>query len=115
MIDHLRIFGCIAHIPDQKRKKLDDKRENAFFLLLVIIQKLINYIILTPIKLLLVVMLFFSNNGVKQNILVNLDGENNEKKEKPMDRAPQRVNDQSTLPHLIIKCHNKLEKAYVIE
>jgi hypothetical protein len=32
MIDHLRIFGCIAHIPDQKRKKLDDKRENAFFL-----------------------------------------------------------------------------------
>jgi len=27
-----------------------------------------------------------------------------------MDKAPQRVDDQSTLPHLISKCHNKLEK-----
>ena len=59
MINNLGSFGCIAHIPDRKRKKLDDKRENAFFLLLVSIQKFINYIILTPIKILLVVMLFF--------------------------------------------------------
>ncbi|KAL8103772.1 hypothetical protein AgCh_028101 [Apium graveolens] len=32
-VGHLRIFGCItyAHIPDQKRKKLDDKGEKCIF------------------------------------------------------------------------------------
>lgn len=29
-IDHFKIFGCVAyaHVPDEKRKKLDDKGEN---------------------------------------------------------------------------------------
>ena len=29
-VDHFRIFGCIAyaHVPEVKRKKLDDKAEN---------------------------------------------------------------------------------------
>ena len=33
-VDYLRIFRCIvhAHVPDEKRKKLDDKAENASFL-----------------------------------------------------------------------------------
>ncbi|KAF7135561.1 hypothetical protein RHSIM_Rhsim08G0049500 [Rhododendron simsii] len=33
-VDHFRIFGCVAyaHIPDQKRKKLDDKGEKCIFL-----------------------------------------------------------------------------------
>lgn len=33
-VDHFRIFGCIAysHIPDQKRKKLDDKGMKCIFL-----------------------------------------------------------------------------------
>lgn len=33
-VNHLRIFGCIAysHVPDQKRKKLDDKGEKCIFL-----------------------------------------------------------------------------------
>ncbi|KAK2986839.1 hypothetical protein RJ640_011064 [Escallonia rubra] len=33
-VDHFRIFGCIAyaHIPDAKRKKLDDKSEKCVFL-----------------------------------------------------------------------------------
>lgn len=33
-IDHFRIFGCIAyaHVPDEKRKKLDDKSEKCVFL-----------------------------------------------------------------------------------
>ncbi|KAK4258396.1 hypothetical protein QN277_007851 [Acacia crassicarpa] len=33
-VSHLRIFGCIAyaHIPDQKRKKLDDKGEKCIFI-----------------------------------------------------------------------------------
>ena len=33
-IDHFRIFGCItyAHIPDEKRKKLDDKGVKCVFL-----------------------------------------------------------------------------------
>ncbi|KAL0540755.1 hypothetical protein IC582_020769 [Cucumis melo] len=32
-IDHLRVFGCMAyaHIPDQKRSKLDDKSEKYVF------------------------------------------------------------------------------------
>lgn len=34
IVDHLRIFGCIAfaHIPNEKRKKLDDKSEKCVFL-----------------------------------------------------------------------------------
>ncbi|KAL4366630.1 hypothetical protein GQ457_05G026360 [Hibiscus cannabinus] len=33
-VDHFRIFGCIAyaHVPDAKRKKLDDKGEKCVFL-----------------------------------------------------------------------------------
>ena len=33
-VEHLRIFGCIAyaHIPDEKRKKLDDKGVKCIFL-----------------------------------------------------------------------------------
>jgi len=33
-VDHFRIFGCIAyaHVPDQKRKKLDDKGVKCIFL-----------------------------------------------------------------------------------
>ncbi|KAK2989971.1 hypothetical protein RJ640_004134 [Escallonia rubra] len=33
-VDHFRIFGCIAyaHVPDAKRKKLDDKSEKCVFL-----------------------------------------------------------------------------------
>ncbi|PHT35796.1 hypothetical protein CQW23_23496 [Capsicum baccatum] len=40
-VDHFRIFDCIAyaHIPDEKRKKLDDKRENVSFSVLVKHQK----------------------------------------------------------------------------
>lgn len=32
-VDHFRIFGCIAfaHVPNEKRKKLDNKREKCFF------------------------------------------------------------------------------------
>lgn len=34
VVDHFRIFGCIAyaHVPDEKRKKLDDKGEKCVFL-----------------------------------------------------------------------------------
>ena len=33
-VEHFRIFGCIAyaHVPDEKRKKLDDKKEKCLFL-----------------------------------------------------------------------------------
>lgn len=33
-VDYFKIFDCIAyaHIPDQKRKKLDDKGEKCIFL-----------------------------------------------------------------------------------
>lgn len=33
-VDHFQIFGCIAytHVPDEKRKKLDDKSEKCIFL-----------------------------------------------------------------------------------
>nr|KYP72045.1 Retrovirus-related Pol polyprotein from transposon TNT 1-94 [Cajanus cajan] len=33
-VDHFRVFGCIAHahIPDQKRSKLDDKSKRCVFL-----------------------------------------------------------------------------------
>ena len=34
VVDYFRIFGCIAyaHVPDEERKKLDDKAEKCFFL-----------------------------------------------------------------------------------
>lgn len=34
VVGHFRIFECIAyaHIPDQKRKKLDDKEQKCIFL-----------------------------------------------------------------------------------
>ena len=34
VVDHFRIFGCIvyAHVPDEKRKKLDNKGEQCVFL-----------------------------------------------------------------------------------
>ena len=33
-VDHFRIFGCMAyaHVPNVRRKKLDDKAEKCFFL-----------------------------------------------------------------------------------
>ena len=33
-VDHFRIFGCIAyaHVPDEKRKKLEDKSLKCVFL-----------------------------------------------------------------------------------
>jgi hypothetical protein len=33
VVDHFKIFGCIAyaHIPDAKKKKLDDKGEKCVF------------------------------------------------------------------------------------
>lgn len=33
-VDHFKIFGCIsyAHVPDEKRKKLDNKGEKCIFL-----------------------------------------------------------------------------------
>ena len=33
-VDHFKVFGCIAyaHVPDEKRKKLDDKGEKCVFL-----------------------------------------------------------------------------------
>lgn len=33
-VDHFKIFGCItyAHVPDEKRKKLNDKTEKCVFL-----------------------------------------------------------------------------------
>jgi len=37
------------------------------------------------------------NHGVKQNIPMDLDGENKKKKEKSMEDAPQLINDQSIL------------------
>lgn len=43
-VDHFRFFGCIAyaHIPDEKRKKLDDKGKSVFSLGLVKYPKLLN-------------------------------------------------------------------------
>ena len=34
VVDHFRIFGCVAyaHIPNQRRTKLDDKGEKCIFL-----------------------------------------------------------------------------------
>ncbi|KAA0052398.1 copia-type polyprotein [Cucumis melo var. makuwa] len=47
-IAHLRVFGCMAyaHIPDQKRSKLDDKSQNMFLLARMQAQKATSFIIM---------------------------------------------------------------------
>ena len=74
VVGHFRIFGCVAyaHIPNQRRTKLDDKGENASFLVLVINQKLINFTIPSLRKLLLVVMLFLMKKGVGRGLVAML-------------------------------------------
>lgn len=59
VVDHFGVFGSIgyAHVPDQRRKKLDDKGENASFLVLATNWKLTNCIILSLRRWLLVEML----------------------------------------------------------
>lgn len=82
-VEHFRIFGCIAyaHIPDQKRSKLDDKGEKCIFLGVSDQSKA--YKLYNPISKKIVIsrdVIFYEdrfwtweNNNVRQQIPMNFD------------------------------------------
>ncbi|KAH0636474.1 hypothetical protein KY289_036389 [Solanum tuberosum] len=70
-VDQFRTFGCIAyaHIPDQKRKKLDDNEK--------------------------CILLSWNKNSIGEQIPVYLDGESNEKAIQPQHQVPTVAQDAS--------------------
>ncbi|RVW92788.1 Retrovirus-related Pol polyprotein from transposon TNT 1-94 [Vitis vinifera] len=95
-VNHFRIFGCIAyaHIPDQKRKKLDDKGEKCIFLGVSEVSKA--YKLYNPItkKIFISRDIIFDegsfwkwdDNTTKQQIQANFDGENEEERQQPLQQ-----------------------------
>ena len=92
-VDHFRIFGCIAyaHIPDEKRKKLDNKGEKCIFL--GVSDKSKAYKLYNPSTMKIVIsrdVVFdeestwsWNQNGVKKSIPADFDDE--EKGQQPME------------------------------
>ena len=95
-VNHFRIFGCIAyaHIPDQKRKKLDDKGEKYIFLSVSEMSKA--YKLYNPITKKIVIsrdIIFYEgsfwkwdDNTTKQQIQADFDGENEEERQQPIQQ-----------------------------
>lgn len=92
-VDHFRIFGCIAyaHIPDEKRRKLDNKGEK--FIFLGVSDKSKAYKLYNPSTMKIVIsrdVVFdekgtwsWNQNGVKESIPADFDDE--EKVQQPME------------------------------
>ena len=82
-VDHFRIFGCIAyaHILDEKRRKLDNKREKCIFLGVSDKSKAYKLYNSSTMKIVISCDVVFdekdtwswNQNGVKENILVGFD------------------------------------------
>lgn len=96
-VDHFRIFGCIAyaHIPDEKRKKLDNKGEKCVFLGVSDQSKAYKLYNPSTMKIIISRDVVFdengtwlwSENGVKQSIPANLDDD--ETMQQPMETVQQ--------------------------
>ena len=96
-IENFIIFGCIAfaHIPDQKRSKLDDKGEKGIFL--CVSEQSKAYKLYNPITKKIVISgdgIFYEEwfwiwdeNNVEQQIQADFDGENGEKMQHPLENA----------------------------
>ncbi|KAJ8640821.1 hypothetical protein MRB53_017515 [Persea americana] len=96
-VDHFRIFGCIAyaHIPYEKRRKLDNKGEKCIFL--GVSDKSKAYKLYNPSTMKIVIsrdVVFdekgtwsWNQNGAKQNILANFDDD--EKGQQPMENEQE--------------------------
>ncbi|KAI5422236.1 hypothetical protein KIW84_045631 [Lathyrus oleraceus] len=100
-IDYFRIFGCIAyaHIPDEKRRKLDNKGEKCIFL--GVSDKSKAYKLYNPSTMKIVIsryVLFdekctwsWNQNGVKESIPADFDDE-----EKVKQRMEKEQEDEAT-------------------
>ncbi|XP_015158466.1 uncharacterized protein [Solanum tuberosum] len=97
-VDHFRIFGCIAyaHIPDQKRKKLDDKGEKCIFLGVSDQSKAYKLYNPNTKKILVSRDVVFdenqfwlwNKNAMGEQIPICLDGENGEEAIQPQQQVP---------------------------
>ncbi|KAI3474406.1 hypothetical protein Pfo_029267 [Paulownia fortunei] len=106
-VGHFRIFGCVAyaHIPDEKRKKLDDKGEKCIFLGVSDHSKA--YKLYNPNTKRIVVsrdvvfdeQMFWewNENGPKQHIPADFDGENAEEKQQQQSQPAAVIQDEPTL------------------
>ena len=98
VVDHFRIFGCIAyaHIPDEKRRNLDKKGEKCIFL--GVSDKSKAYKLYNPNTMIIVIsrdVVFdekgtwsWKQNGVKENIPVDFDDD--EKWQQPMENEQEK-------------------------
>ena len=94
-VDHFKIFGCVtyAHILDKKRKKLDDNREKCIFLSVSDQSKA--YKLYNPSTKKIVIsrdVVFdedrtqpWSENDAIEHIPIDFDGENDEKRQQPLE------------------------------
>ncbi|TXG73835.1 hypothetical protein EZV62_002414 [Acer yangbiense] len=101
-VNHFKICGCIAyaHIPDEKRKKLDDKGEKCIFLGVSDQSKA--YKLYNPSTKKIVMsrdvvfdeerFWLWNNNAVRQQILADFDGENEDERQQPVE------NEQDPIP-----------------
>lgn len=119
-VDHFKIFGCIAyaHIPDQKRLKLDNKGEKCIFLGVSDQSKA--YKLYNPITKKIVISrdvvfdeeqfwTWDKNNG-QQHILANFDAENREERQQPLDNEQLAANEQQSVSGKKMNDLNELEK-----
>lgn len=94
-VDHFKIFGCIAytHIPDEKRKKVDDKGEKCIFL--SVSEQSKAYRLYNPNTKKIIIsrdvvfdeekLWSWNDNGVGQQIPTNFDGENEDERHQPVE------------------------------
>jgi len=111
-VDHFQIFGCVAyaHIPDQKRRKLDDKGEKSIFL--GVSEQSKAYKLYNPITKKIVIsrdVIFdegrfwiCDKDSVQQHIQVDFDGGNIEERLQPSVNVQPATIEQQPIdnPHI---------------
>ncbi|GKV11790.1 hypothetical protein SLEP1_g23011 [Rubroshorea leprosula] len=100
-VDHLRIFGCVAyaHVPDQKRKKLDNKGEKCIFLSVDDQSKAYKLYNPSTKKIVISRDVVFdeeqtwpgSKNGTSKCISVDFDGGDDEEKQQSIENVQQQL------------------------
>lgn len=108
-VKHFKIFGCIAyaHIPNQKRKKLDEKGEKGEkCIFLGISEQSKAYKLYNPITKKNVIscnVIFdeerfwiWDENNAKQQIQADFDEENEDGRQQPLEKAQPVQNEQQT-------------------
>ncbi|GKV42713.1 hypothetical protein SLEP1_g50091 [Rubroshorea leprosula] len=100
-VDHFRIYGCVAyaHVPDQKRKKLDNKGEKCIFLGVSDPPKAYKLYNPSTKKIVISRDVVFdeeqiwpgSKNGTSKCISVDFDGGDDEEKQQSIENVQQQL------------------------